>query len=637
MASTTTRDPITMEVLRNAMVHVVANMENGMRRTAFSMLARELGDLACTIHTPTSLGFDLVAAASGIPALFACSHSMVRENVVEFGIEELQPGDELLFNDPFRGGNHAQDFTLARPVFHEGEIIAFCTTRSHWADVGGATMGSWPAGGTVRTIMEETSLRIPPILAYRGGVPVKSTHSLILDGTRTPLLVLGDLRAQHTANTIGERQLLALVERHGADTIRDAMRYALDYAEARMRAAIATIPDGIYEAEDTIDDDGVIRGPFPVHVAITVRGEEAELDFSGTGRQTESNCSAPWGHAACCALLSFCCLTDPTIPLNGGSFRPIDLLLPEGSLVHALPYHACVDGSGTMSPRILSTVLLAMNQARPETAAGDFYGTATVANMGGVTPAGPDRPAMPWILYTAGFSGFGATAAGDGHSFSTVPLANAIDASVEAMELDNPVVVVRKEFAADSGGPGQHRGGPGVALEVGVLAPATISNSSDRVSAGGFGAAGGKGSHRSFIDTVDGIEAAIQGDIGQPTMVTGLTTGPTGEEIFRTGKFHGRTLRPDTVWRSHIPGGGGWGDPLARDPQRVVADVAAGLVTTEGAASDYGVVVDASGALNEAETADLRRRLVDSAEFRDRPGPATWAAPRYVVPEGDPR
>src|SRR5439155_25791507 len=186
-------------------------------------------------------------------------------------------------------------------------------------------------GGNVRTVMEETSLRLPPMLLYREGKAVKSTHSFLLDGTRAPHLVLGDLRAQHTANLIGEREVLALIRRYGRDTVVEGMRYALDYGESRMRAGLAQVPDGVYEAEDVIDDDGVERGPFAIRCRLTVRGASAELDFSGTARQTVGNSSCPWGMAAACAQVSLTSLVDPTIPFNGGSFRPVDLILPQGS------------------------------------------------------------------------------------------------------------------------------------------------------------------------------------------------------------------------------------------------------------------------------------------------------------------
>lgn len=625
-------DPIRLEVLRHSLVNIVENMENGMRRTAFSILARELGDLSCTIHTGPAAGLDMVAAATGIPALAGCSHTVVRENVLEFGPDVLQPGDELVFNDPFRGGNHAQDVALARPVFHNGEIVAICCARSHWVDVGGANIGSWPSGGVVDTIFEETSLRLPPLLAFRGDVPVKSIHSLLLDGTRLPEIVLGDFMSAHTAVGIGEQRLQELIEREGIEAVKAAMQHALDHGERQMRAAIAALPDGVYEAEDEMDDDGLSMGPFPIKVTITIRGEEAEIDFSGTSRQTESNVSAPWGHAACCALLAFSSLADHTIAQNAGTYRPIDLVLPEGSLVHALPYHACVDGSAVMSARILSTIVLAMNAIRPEVAIGDFYGSPSVANISGTVDPRPGRAPTPWVLYTVGFGGFGATACGDGHSYSVVPLANAIDASTEAIEQDNPVVLLRKELTIDSAGPGEHRGGFGTTYDIGLLAPAMLQNNSDRAARSGFGAAGGKGSSRVFLESIGSFDAAIADatEVGVP--LAGLYL-EGGERRFHSGKFSGRPLPDRTVWRSIVPGGGGWGNPLDRDPELVRSDVVDGLVSVEGADADYGVVLGFHLDVDVEATRARRAELATDDAFGTRAGPARWEERRTPTTE----
>lgn len=619
-------DRITSEVLRNSLINIVDNMENGLLRTAFSLVARDLRDVACGIHSPPDQGLDLVASAAGVPILSVVSHFALRENLVEFGVEELRPGDELIFNDPFRGGNHAPDVTLARPVFAaDGDLLAICASRSHWVDVGGASPGSWPVGGNVRTVMEETSLRLPPMLLFREGTAVKSTHSLILDGTRRPDLVLGDLRAQHTANLIGEREILALVARYGRAAFSEAMQYTVAHGEALMREALRELPDGDYEAEETLDDDGVERGPFLLRARLAVRGDRAELDFSGSARQTIGNSSSPWGMSAACAHVAFKSLVDASMPSNGGVFSCLDLVLPAGSLAHALPYHACADGNGTVGPKIASLLIRIMNQVRPELALGDVYGAAAVTNFGGVADPRPGRGSRPWIFFHSSFSGLGATAEGDGQSYVKIPLANCVDPSTEAIEQDAPVMVVAKELTPDSGGPGLNRGGLGTRYVIGLLADAVAANSTEHVLTANFGAQGGKGSHRSMIDETEGIAAALRETPGTVTPVAGAA-GTEGEPdgAFLTGKFLGRPVAADHVWHKYVPGGGGWGDPLEREAHVVARDAEDGLVTPKGARDDYGVVLTDGFDVDEPATARLRAELAVDPEFLARTGPATW-------------
>jgi N-methylhydantoinase B len=612
-------DPIASEVLRSALVNVVASMEYAQRRTAFSLVVRDLRDLACGLHTAPEDGLDLAAVSAGVPNLSAGAHFSLKENVREFGYEALEPGDEIVYNDPYRGGNHAPDITLARPIFDDEGLLAFSTSRSHHVDVGGISMGSWPVGGGVRTIMEETSLRLPPMLIYKAGKAVRSTHSLLLDGTRVPALVLGDLRAQHNANLIGERALLELVDRWGRETVRDAMQYALDYGEARMRAAISAIEDGEYEAEEFIDDDGVTDEPHRLRCKLTVRGNSAELDYSGSDRQTVGNVSAAWGIAAACNHVTIGGMLDPTLPGTGGVFRPVDLILPAGSLVHALPYQACCDGNGTMNVRMQSIVTRLVNEALPARSVGDCYSTAAVATFGGYSDAGP------WVLFHAGNGGWGGTEHTDGHTNSQASISNCQDPSIEAMEQDVPVVFTTHEFVCDSAGPGRNRGGMGIVYGFGFREEGVAANSDDRVRSQSFGVAGGKAANPLTIerraDFVDNFSRPTEEGVAS---VSGLYYDEQGEPVFKTGKFLGRPIEKDEVWFKYVPGGGGWGDPLERDPEKVVLDLRNGLVSSDGAERDYGVVVREDLSVDDAATTARRQQLAGDAAYAEIPCPARW-------------
>ncbi len=632
-------DSITAEVLRNAFVNVVKNMENALMRTAFSTVVRDFRDSSCSLIGPEECDLEMVASAEGAPLQIGVVQFQARENLKEYGIENLEPGDELIFNDPYRGGNHANDTATLRPVFFHGRLIAFVASRTHLVDVGGTILGSWPVGGDVRTIMEETSMRLPPMLLYKKNVPVKSVFSFLMDATRTPIMNLGDLQAQHSANLTGEREILRFCDKYGPDTVIAAMKYTLDHGELLMRDAIGKIPDGRYEAEDYLDDDGVETDRLlKLKCTITIKGENAEIDFSGTERQTEGNISSTWGVSAAVTLITFKMMVGPFTPSNGGIMRPIDILLPAGSMVHTLPYHACCDGNVAVSTRIISVILKCFRQLQ-ELAAGDIYNNIGIAIAAGEHDPRSEKVDMPWVSFLTAFSGWGATAQRDGHLYATLPLGNCVDIPVEALEIEYPFIVTRKTFTTDSGGPGRNRGGLGGCFEYYFLAEAISSSSIDRIKTNCFGVQGGKGSHNSLTYTLQAdspseiikfpnkinVKDGWKPWLGLYDRKTHRPTLDISNGQFISGKFSGKIVEKNSALRIYMPGGGGYGNPLDREPARVKQDVINEFVSIEGARKDYGVVIDGNTfEIEVEETRKVREALSVDKDFLMKEYPLGW-------------
>jgi N-methylhydantoinase B len=275
-------DLATAETMRSGLIEVTQHMHRTLQRGAYSNVVRELLDFGVCVHLPGEEGIELVAVTEGCTHFAFTQAHMANFVADEWGLENLGPGDTLICNDPWRGSIHLPDVNLFRPVFWEGELVFLLSDASHLVDIGGAAPGGFNMHS--REVFEE-GLRLPPMLITSGGKPVRSTLNLILENTRTPQHNLGDLRALFGTMRVGEQRLHRMLERYGADAARAAARYTLDLSERRMREAIATVPDGTYEAEEWIDDSGIGSDPVRVQLTGRVSGEHIELDFSGTDRR----------------------------------------------------------------------------------------------------------------------------------------------------------------------------------------------------------------------------------------------------------------------------------------------------------------------------------------------------------------
>ena len=514
--------PITLEVFKNKFASVAEEMGVALSRAAYSPNIKERRDFSCAVFDAAG---ELVAQAAHIPVHLG---SMPLSVAAVMDALELGPGDMAMVNDPFRGGTHLPDITLVAPVYAGGDApLFYVASRAHHADVGGMSAGSMPLS---TTIFQE-GLVIPPVRIVAGGKVVADVLNLFLANVRTPAERRGDFDAQIMANRLGVARMEALVAAHGSDTV-TAMAAALqEYAERLMRAVIAAMPDGVYEAADALEDDGVGGHNLTVRLTLTVDGDTAELDFTASDPQTGGCVNAVRAIAVSAVLYVFRALAGGDMPTNAGCLRPITVATEPATLVDARFPAAVAGGNVETSQRIVDVVLAALAKALPDRLPAASQGTMNNVAMGGGDP----RTGQPFTYYETLAGGAGADAAGPGQAAVHSHMTNTLNTPIEALEYAYPLRVTRYALRAGSGGQGRHPGGEGLVRELEVLAPMEVTVLSDRRLHGPWGLAGG-GEGAAGVNTV---------------------TRQTGE-LHLPGKFHTR-LRPGDRLRVETPGGGGFG------------------------------------------------------------------------------
>jgi N-methylhydantoinase B len=580
-------------VLANRFGYVVEHMCARLLTAAFSPILRDFYDFAATLTAPPHVGYQTPAMSATILLFTGTMADSVRNTVEEYGVDRLEPGDVIVANDPYRNGTHVNDVLFTRPVFHDGRLACFVNMKAHQLDMGGVVPGGF---SLAKTNVYENGLVLPPRPLFKAGKPVNDTWTLIFDNVRFGEILAPDMLTVVAELELGERLVLETVERYGLDAVHGAMRYVCDASAERMAAGLASIPDGEWTGEDAADCDAAADDEeYRVRVTITKRGGRAEVDFSGTSRQARTCINATPLDAKTTVGVAFKNVFDPQGWFTSGTTRPIDLVIPEGTVVSALPPHGAVFAYWEQSQVVMGAVLRALAQAVGEAALAGDRGSADIHNANGVLPDG-----TPWIsaAQVGGEIGpYGANRHGDADSQMLSYQANGIAVSVEAIESGAPVVVLRHEIVPDSAGPGAHRGGASMLRDSLWLQQAQHHLMSLRYKRpSGFGVHGG-GDGRT-----GGIWLWPEGGSGgsveyrDATPVAGKldpeTNEPSGE-----GRYHFPYRVPfwetaaGAVLRYVTNAGGGWGDPFERDPELVKRDVRDGYVTIEGAARDYGVVV----------------------------------------------
>jgi N-methylhydantoinase B len=619
---------ITAEIIRNAMIMAVRHMTDALQRSSFSPIVRDQRDMACGVFAGPDDGYDVVALAEGCMLHITTAPYNVRELIKEYGPGNLRPGDVIVSNDPFRGGNHILDVTLVRPVFIDDKLEFFAANRAHHTDMGGSNPGGWN-GGSVRKSYEE-GLRLGPTLLYADDRPVRSTFNLFLDNTRLPHNSMGDLRAQYGACVVGERLLRQLVQKYGLTIVKGAIQYVLDHGEQSMRNAIAEIPDGTYEFTDYLDDDGIDTDhPIRFHAAVTVRGGRAEVDMSGTERQCEGNIAGVWSISASGALIAFKMVVDPFTPLNAGALRPIDMVLPAGSMVNCLPPTSNAAGNVVPTERVASVVYGALAKAAPEKAFAENLSSTGIMCWGGEDVRG--EIAEPFVYMQVSMGSWGGTATSDGLPYCLSVLGNCSEIPAEIVEVEYPILAVDKEFMIDTAGPGKFRGGPGITYTNRCEVEAEMSLSCDRMRTSAWGVFGGGSALPQALYEVLDDDAPFElgwSPVDSLRMISGRhdahQRADSEGDGWMTCKFSHRRAHAGVTLRIINSGGGGYGDPLDREPWRVAQDVRNELVSAEAAREQYGVVVGADHAVDEAATESLR------AEIRAEPRRARGARLKHL-------
>ncbi len=529
MRSEASWDPVTLEVFRNLFYSAAEEMGVTLCRTSFSPNIKERRDYSCAVFDGDG---HMVAQGEHMPVHLGSMPLSVEAAITHVPME---PGDVVIVNDPFCGGTHLPDITLVQPVYMEGDGAPtfYVANRAHHSDVGGITPGSMPLSNSIY----QEGIRIPPLRLVRNGEVVKDILDLILANVRTPVEREGDLTAQIASNRTGERRLVAIAGKYGIDTVKSYMSHLQDYAERMIREAIKQIPDGVYEFEDCMDDDGQGNGPLPIVVTITIDGEEARIDFSGTCEQVPGSVNAIYAITLSAVMYCFRVIVPFSIPSNYGTIRPLDVVAPEGSLVNARIPAAVAGGNVETSQRIVDVVLGALSQAMPGKIPAASYGTMSNLTLGGTDP----RTGKDFAYYETIAGGMGARPSADGLNATHCHMTNSLNTPIEAFEHTYPFRVRRYAVRRGSGGMGRFRGGDGIVRELEALGPAEVTILSDRRRYAPYGLEGGE-----------------PGKVGRNVLLM-----PDGTERELGGKAS-VWVEAGTVVRVETPGGGGYGSPRSR-------------------------------------------------------------------------
>jgi N-methylhydantoinase B len=551
-------DPVTFAVVRNALVGVAEQMAATILRTAYSTVIREMLDYSTAVF---DVDGRIIAQSCRIPIhLNSMSRSLRTTLEQAIPLKEWRPGDVIMTNDPYLGGQHLPDIQTFLPVFADDELVAIVGTLGHHLDVGGMRPGSY-AGDAVEIYQE--GLRLPPIKLFEEGTPNHRLFALIEANIRQPDKTIGDLRAQAAALTIGRDGVLELVRHYGVTTFRDCADEAIAASEWRMRARLREIPAGTYRAEYFVDDDGVIDRPIRIVTTVTVGGGEIHVDFTGTDPQRRAPINATLSSTESATYFVILAIVDPTIPPNYGVYKPIRITAPEGSVVNALP-PAPVVGRNAITHTIVNSLLLALSGPLPDRVTAAYYGMSNVHILAG--EGGGGRP--PWIFFDIEVGGWGARPTKDGPDCYSQGIHNLANTPIEMVEATYPLHFRRYEFLPDTGGAGKYRGGLGVRRDIEFLDESgTLNTQFDKFKVAPFGLFGGK-----------------------PGATGRLILNPDGSSpVELRSKTVNYPLRAGDVLSMWTQGGGGYGAPAERDPAALSRDLGEGKVTEEGVRRDYGI------------------------------------------------
>ena len=570
-------DAVTVEVIRNGLLAITEEMKTNLMRTAYNLIIYEALDFTVGLFTVTG---ETISIGLGLPMFIRGMAETVKAKIKHFGIENIHQGDILVTNDAYTTGSHLNHFTFTQPIFLNGEIIAFSCCMAHWLDVGGTL-------GQVTTDIYSEGIQIPIVKYQRAGVVNQDLVDIIAMNVRLPERALGDLRAQITAVTTGERRFSELVQRYGKEAVLGSVFVIMDQSEAIARANTRNIPDGVYEAESYMDDDGVDIGVrIPIKVRVEKRGDEMTIDLSDVSKQVRGFYNSGFTTGIACAQVAYKCLTTPTdYPVNDGSFRSLKVIMPMGTVISAeRPFPMRVWMTFPMT--VIDTIFKALANAIPDRVVAGHHADLVFPNIHGISPTDGK-------LFIVGIGplggGWGAKKREDGVS-ATVCMndGDTHNSPTEQLESKYPVLVERYSLRQDSAGAGRNRGGLGAEMVVQALSPFSVTTRIDRVHCKPWGLHGGKDAAGNSI----GIRKNGQWDTQMPN-----------------AKIFGVRLRTGDAYLMQSGGGGGFGSPLERDPKLVALDVQEGYVSAEAAREAYGVVTSAEGILDDRATQILRRQM----------------------------
>ncbi len=572
-----TLDPVTLAVLNGRLVQIADEMDATLFRSAFNPIIAEAHD-ACHGLYHAETGATLVQGTSGLPIFVGAMAFAVKAVIDKVSRDGgLEAGDTFLFNDPYEGGTHLNDFRLIRPLMRNGRVFGWLASVGHWLDVGGNVPGNFNAKATESF---QEGFRVPPVKLVRRGVLQQDVVDILAANSRVPQSNWGDLNGQLNAIDLGEQRLNALLDEYGDDTIHAAFAALSARAETLMRANIEALPDGIYRYDDFLDNDGVTDKPLLIALDMTIAGDRIKLDFS----RSAPACDGPLNISrattiACCYVALKHLFTE--VPANAGCLAPIEFVVPETTLL-AVSAPRPVGGYTETILRVIDVIFGAFAKAAPERANGSPFATINALSLAGWREHG-----RRWVMFCFFGGGLGGNPEGDGLNHGNNPIATSTIPPVEILESLYPVMFTQWALRPDSAGPGKHRGGLGAIYEIEALADggADVFILGERGKYPPFGVnGGGPAALNRFVYETGNGEATPP-----------LVSKATDIQLKR-----GQKIRLET------PGGGGFGDPATRDPERVARDVRLGYVTKTAAARDYKVAIGENGSIDAAGTKTLR-------------------------------
>ncbi|MFC3612303.1 hydantoinase B/oxoprolinase family protein [Lutimaribacter marinistellae] len=553
-------DPITLAVLAGRMEQIADEMDATLFRSAFNPIIAEAHDASHGLYHAET-GDTLVQGKSGLPIFVGVMSFAVRAVIDKVRASGIAPkdGDIWIFNDAHLGGTHLNDMRLVRPYFRNGELFCWLASVGHWHDLGGGAPGNYnPAA---KDAFQEAFV-LPPVLLSRAGEMDQGILDIILRNTRLPQSAEGDLNGQLGALDLGHKRMEELLDEYGASTVAAALDALSVRAETLMRAELEALPDGRWEAEDFLDNDGITDEPLAIRVALEIKGGRMTLDFAGTAPRCQGpvNIALPTAVATAYVAIKH---IFPTLPANAGVMRPIEVKIPEGSLLSA-EFPAPVGGYTETILRMIDVIFAAASQAAPDRVVGNAYGTINALSIAGRRSNG-----QPWVMFSFYGGGHGGSSESDGLNHGSAPISTATIPPMEILEAAYPVMFRQWALRPDSGGAGRHRGGLGAVYEIEVLedngAEVFLFGERGRHAPKGVAGGGEAALNRFSYETDDGW--------ARPPMVS---------------KMRGIQLHKGQAVRLETPGGGGYGPASERDPEAVARDVERGLMSKSEAERLYG-------------------------------------------------
>ena len=571
-------DPVITEIVRNGVIAVTEEMKINLTRTAYNPIIYEALDFTVGLYTADGR---TVSIGLGLPMFIRGMAETVKACTQHFGLENLNAGDVLITNDAYVTGSHLNHITLTQPIFHNGNLAGFACCMAHWTDIGGVL-------GAMTTDIYSEGLQIPFLKLYREGKVNQDLIDIIRINVRIPERAVGDLRAQLTAVRTGERRFVELLDRYGQGNVLGAIEDIMDHSEIAARAKARSIPDGVYEAESFMDDDGIEIGKrIPIKVKVTVKGEDVTIDLSEVSEQVRGFYNSGTTTGFGCCQVAYKCITSPSdYPINEGSFRALQTVIPEGRVISATrpsPMRWWM----TFPMTVIDTVFKALAPAIPDRVIAGHHADLMMCIMHGIDP----RTGRFYIgaMGPCG-GGWGAKRDEDGVS-ATICMndGDTHNTPVEMMESRFPIIVERHALVPDSGGPGERRGGLGLEYVVRSQGEMSISTQVERVHCPPWGLEDGMAGNGNRVELIRDDKR--------------VTDMPNAKVLLaKLKKGDGYVLRSG--------GGGGFGPAWQRDAEAVLHDVRQGYVSPEAAARNYGVVlIEGASAIDQAATRQRRAEM----------------------------